>query len=157
MKQLNEKKTLHLIALYKIAKGIVLLCIAASLLFLDRRSDIVSALILWAEEELLLMHNSILRWLLNRFDLFLQAPSMGTAGLFALGYALVLLAEGIGVWKQQRWAELLMVWATASLIPLEVYHFIHKPSFVKVIVIAANSLIVVYLHRTLKRHRPPKV
>jgi len=152
MQTLNERKTLHLIATVKIMKGCLLLAIAAAFLILDQRSALISSLINWAEEELLLLHNTVLIWLLNRFDVMLQAPSLHTTGLFALVYSLVLLTEGIGVWKQQRWAEWLMVCATASLIPLEVYHLTHKPTFIKVLIIVINVMIVIYLARTLKRH-----
>ena len=41
-------------------------------------------------------------------------------GFLALFYSAVLFTEGIGVYMQQRWAELLMIFATASLIPIEI-------------------------------------
>ena len=37
--------------------------------------------------------------------------------------------EGIGVHMQQRWTELLMIFATAGLIPLEVRNVWHHPGF----------------------------
>ncbi len=150
----NEAKTLHLIAGLKVLKGCVLLAIAASLLILESRPEWLSALIEWAEDELLLMHSPILMWLLNRLDVMLQAPNLKQTGILALIYAIVLLVEGVGVWKQQRWAEWLMICATSSLIPLELMHMIHKPSMFKCIVIVVNAAIVWYLWRTLKRHRP---
>lgn len=148
----NERRTLHYIAIFKLAKGCLLLLIACAFLFLDQRSELLSHLIEWAEDELMLLHNSVLIWLLNRFDVLLQAASLRTTGIVSLCYAIVLMTEGIGVWKQKRWAEWLMVVATASLVPLEVLHFIHKPGFIKVLIICANILIVVYLVRTLRRH-----
>ena len=148
----RERNTLHLIAMLKLAKGAVLLVVALSLFLLDQRPDWLSALIYWAEDELMLMHSKILMWILNRFDLMLQAPNLTQTGALALMYSMVLCVEGVGVWMQKRWAEWLMVGATASLIPLEIFHMIHKPGFLKVVVIVVNAGIVWYLARTIRRH-----
>ncbi len=101
----------------------------------------------------MLLHSKVLIWLLNRVDVMVQQVGLGTSGFIALFYAMMLSVEGIGVWREKRWAEWLMVVATASLVPLEVVHMIHKPGALKVLIICANILIVVYLILTLRRHR----
>jgi len=63
----------------------------------------------------------------------------------------VLFTEGIGVYLQKRWAELLMVFATGALIPLELRHIFHRPSIAAGIILAANCFIVWFLYRVLKR------
>ncbi len=62
--------------------------------------------------------------------------------------------EGIGVYMQQRWAELLMVFATASLIPIEIRHLWHRPGLVGALILLANCFIVWFLYQVLKREKP---
>lgn len=144
---------LKLIALYKGAKGILLLCIGIALVFLDVRHEWLEALIAWAHEELILAHNKLVIGFFTTVEHFLTGDQLKTSGILALVYSAVLMIEGVGVWLEQRWAEQLMVVATAALIPLEVYHFWHKPTWTKAAVIVMNSLIVYYLYRTLQ-HNP---
>jgi uncharacterized membrane protein (DUF2068 family) len=56
---------------------------------------------------------------------------------------------------QQRWAELLMVFATATLIPIEVRHIWHRPSVAAFVILSANCFIVWFLYRVLKREKHP--
>jgi uncharacterized membrane protein (DUF2068 family) len=88
---------------------------------------------------------------LHKLQEFLFSDSVKSTGILALIYAVVLWIEGVGVYLGKRWAEWFMVFATASLIPLEIYHFVHKPSLVKALVICANAAIVWYLWRTLHK------
>ena len=76
---------------------------------------------------------------------------MRATGFLALFYTAVLFTEGIGVYMQQRWAELLMIFATGALIPLEVRHIWHRPSLVAVLILAVNCFIVWFLYFVLKR------
>ncbi len=69
-------------------------------------------------------------------------------------YSAVLFTEGIGVYLQQRWAELLMIFATAALIPIEVRHLLHHPGLVGALILVANCFIVWFLYRVLKRDKP---
>ncbi len=48
--------------------------------------------------------------------------------LITLTYAAVFAVEGTGLWMQRRWAEWLTVIITASLVPLELWELIHRPS-----------------------------
>jgi len=54
---------------------------------------------------------------------------------------------------QQRWAELLMIFATAGLIPIEVRHLWHRPGLVGALILLANCFIVWFLYRVLKRDK----
>lgn len=142
---------LRVIAGLKIAKALTLLCVAASLLFLDGRETWFDAVNQWVEHELLLPHYNMVLVALRWIEEFLTGSHLRSIGLLALVYAVVLLTEGIGVWFEQRWAEWLMVCVTASLIPLEAYHLVVHPSLAKLALIAANAAIVVYLARLLRQ------
>ena len=69
---------------------------------------------------------------------------------FIFVYAAIYLAEGIGLLRRKRWAEWMTTIVTASFIPIELWHLWSHPSWGKVIVIALNFLILVYLIRVLR-------
>lgn len=148
---MHSNKYLRTIALYKIAKGCALIFIGVSLLFVDSRDSWYQAVIEWLDDELMLPHGKVFHWLLSKVEAFLLGDTVRSTGVLALIYSVVLWIEGVGVYLGQRWAEWFMVVATASLIPLEIYHLVHKPTIVKVMVILANSAIVWYLWRTLHK------
>jgi len=46
-----------------------------------------------------------------------------------------------------------MIFATATLIPLEIRHLWHRPGLVSVLILLANCFIVWFLYRVLKRDK----
>jgi uncharacterized membrane protein (DUF2068 family) len=70
----------------------------------------------------------------------------------ALGYGVLELVEGVGLWLRKRWAEWLTVVATSLLVPLELYELVKKPSPLKAAGLVVNILIVVYLVRVVRRN-----
>jgi uncharacterized membrane protein (DUF2068 family) len=81
----------------------------------------------------------------------LHASTVLITGIAALGYGMLELVEGVGLWLDQLWAEYVTVIATSLLIPLEVYELVRKPSVLKAGGIVVNVLIVAYLISTLRR------
>ena len=144
---------LKLIALFKIAKGLLLLILGISLLFLNARTRWMDALSNWIADEILLEHSKGVAFLLHKLQAVLAGGTLRATGLLALFYSAVLFTEGIGVYMQQRWAELLMIFATASLIPLEVRHVWHRPGLVSALILLANCFIVWFLYLVLKRDK----
>ncbi len=144
---------LKLIALFKIGKGALLLLLGVSLLFLNARTRWMDALSNWAADEILLEHSRAVAYLLNKLQAVLAGGALRATGLLALFYSAVLFTEGIGVYMQQRWAELLMIFATAGLIPIEVRHLWHRPGLVGALILLANCFIVWFLYRVLKRDK----
>jgi uncharacterized membrane protein (DUF2068 family) len=144
---------LKLIALFKIGKGVLLLVAGASLLFLNTRARWMDALSNWTADEILLEHSRAVVWLLHKLQAVLVDGSVRATGFLALFYSAVLFTEGIGVYMQQRWAELLMIFATAALIPVEVRHLLHEPGLVGALILVANCFIVWFLYRVLKRDK----
>lgn len=143
---------LKLIALFKIAKGLLLLVLGVSILFLGSRAVWMDNLSDWVADEILLKHSKVVHYLLNRLQDILAGGGVFRATAFlSLFYSVVLFTEGIGVYLQKRWAELLMVFATGALIPLELRHIFHRPSIGAGIILAANCFIVWFLYRVLKR------
>jgi len=148
----NRVRYLKLIALFKIAKGLLLLVLGVSILFLGSRAVWMDNLSDWAADEILLKHSKVVHYLLNRLQDILEGGGVFRATAFlSLFYSAVLFTEGIGVYLQKRWAELLMVFATGALIPLELRHIFYRPSVGAGIILAANCFIVWFLYRVLKR------
>lgn len=144
---------LKLIALFKIGKGVLLLVLGVSLLFLNARTRWMEALTNWTADEILLEHSRGVAWLLHKLQAVLADGAVRATGLLALFYAAVLFTEGIGVYMQQRWAELLMIFATASLIPIELRHLWHRPGLVGALILLVNCFIVWFLYLVLKRDK----
>jgi uncharacterized membrane protein (DUF2068 family) len=149
----RRHRYLKLIALFKIGKGALLLLVAVSLLFLNARTRWMDALSNWTADQILLEHSKTVTYLLHRLQAVLAGGILRATGLLALVYSAVLFTEGIGVYMQQRWAELLMIFATAGLIPIEVRHLWHRPGLVSALILLANCFIVWFLYRVLKRDK----
>lgn len=76
--------------------------------------------------------------------------------LVTLGYAALVVAEGIGLWLRSRWGERLCVVATASLLPFEAWRLLHAHGEHRMLiagVLTVNVLVVIYLWRLLRGGR----
>jgi Predicted membrane protein (DUF2127) len=145
---------LKLIALFKIAKGALLLLLGVSLLFLNARTRWMNAVSNWIADEILLEHSRPTAFLLRKLQTVLADGGLRATGFLALFYSTVLFTEGIGVYLQQRWAEFLMIFATAALIPIELRHLLQDPGLVGALILLANCFIVWFLYRVLRRDEP---
>ena len=147
----NRVRYLKLIALFKIAKGVLLLVLGFSLLFLNARTGWLDTISDWAADEILLKHSKAVHFLLGKLQNILAGGALRATGFLALFCAAVFFTEGIGVYLQKRWAEYFMVFATGALIPLEVRHIFHQPSIAAVAILLINCFIVWFLYRVLRR------
>jgi uncharacterized membrane protein (DUF2068 family) len=144
---------LKMIAIFKILQGMILLAIGISLLFLHSRTRWLDAISDWVDGELMVAHSRTMLFFLNRVQDVVTGGLLQVTGLIALFTAIVLCTVGIGVYFQKHWAELLLVLATATLVPFEIRHAIFHPGAVVVIILAVNCFIVWYLYRVLQRER----
>jgi uncharacterized membrane protein (DUF2068 family) len=149
----RRHRYLKLIALFKIAKGALVLLLGVSLLFLNARTRWMAAIADWTADEILLEHSRAVSFLLHKLQAVVADGMLRAPGFLALFYAAVLFTEGIGVYMQQRWAEFLMVFATAALIPIEVRHLWQRPGLVGALILLANCFIVWFLYLVLKRDK----
>jgi uncharacterized membrane protein (DUF2068 family) len=141
---------LKLIALFKITKGVLLLLLGASLVFLNARTGWMDAVSNWIADEILLKHSTAVSYLLHKLQAALAGGMLRATGVLALFYAVLFFTEGIGVYMQQRWAAWLMIFECAGLIPIEVRHLWHRPGLVGALIVLANCFIVWFLYRVLK-------
>jgi uncharacterized membrane protein (DUF2068 family) len=66
-------------------------------------------------------------------------------GLVVTAYAALEATEMVGLWFSKRWAEYLTLVATVLLIPVEVYELSQSVTVFKVVTLAINVAIAVYL------------
>src|SRR5438445_13406697 len=85
---------LKLIALFKIPKGVLLLVLGVSLLFLNARTRWTDAIPDWTADEILLEHSKAVHFLLNKLQAALSRAALLATGSLALFYTAVLCAQG---------------------------------------------------------------
>jgi uncharacterized membrane protein (DUF2068 family) len=149
--QRRSRRVLRLIAAERIVRGILLLAAGIYLLF-NVNSDFGRL----AERVLRAIDLDPRRPLFHRFIAYLHhlhASEVRIAALFALGYGVLELVEGTGLWLDQLWAEYLTVIATSLLVPFELYELVRHPSVLKAGGLAVNLAIVAYLVHLLRRRR----
>jgi uncharacterized membrane protein (DUF2068 family) len=76
--------------------------------------------------------------------------------LTALGYAALMGTEGVGLYLRKPWARWLTIAATGSLIPIEIYEIVRNTHLVRIIVLAVNVAVVVYLYRRKEAFEIPR-
>jgi uncharacterized membrane protein (DUF2068 family) len=141
---------LALIALFKLVKGVLLLLLGLGLLRL-MHADIATLFSRLIEALHLNADSRIIHALVLKVDA-LQPHSVLVAALVSLGYAGMLLLEGIGLWLERSWAAYLTVISTSLLLPFELYEVIDRVSMIRVGVLVLNLVIVLYLLIQLKKH-----
>ena len=73
---------------------------------------------------------------------------------FVVVYALVRFAEGYGLWLGRRWAEWLAAASGAIYVPAELYELSRGVSWIKVVALILNLVVVLYMIYVLRRRRP---
>src|ERR1700686_3151641 len=142
----SDTAVIRLIALFKLVKAITLIAIGVGALKLLHR-DLGSTLDHWIAVSGLDPGN---RWVERGIE---KASNLSHAKVKGLGivsfiYAGLFLTEGIGLWLMKRWAEWFTIIITSSLIPVEIYELYRHPTAVKILALAINVAVVLYLlHR----------
>ena len=137
------RKGIWLIVVFKLFKGLLLLAMGIGALTL-LHENAAAQVTEWIGRLGVAPHNHYINNLIGKLwtvgDAKLEAISLGT-----FFYAALMLTEGIGLALRKRWAEYFTIIATSSFIPLELYELAKHFSITKLVVIAANVAVVVYL------------
>lgn len=145
----HNEAALRIIAIYKFAKGFALLLVAV-VAFRLIHTPSLEHLATWIEQlPIRSGHGIVIRWVNDLLGL--TPRKFELIGIGASLYAALFLVEGWGLWQRKRWAEYLTVFATASLIPFEVWEIFHRFTWLKVAAFALNAAIVIYLWRLVRR------
>ena len=149
--RLRHDRGLLLIAAFKLLKALLLVAgglAALRLLQADAARSVdqwVAALPLDSQRRL--AHRFLVRLT------GLPANRLHALGIAFFAYAGLFVVEGMGLWRQRRWAEYLTVIATASFVPLEVYELVKDVTLPRIAALLANLLVVAYLVGVLRRGR----
>jgi uncharacterized membrane protein (DUF2068 family) len=92
--------------------------------------------------------HSAISWITGIDRAHLRALEVGT-----FFYAALHTVEGIGLILGYHWAEYLVIVATGSLIPFEIYEITRKLSLVRVAIFVVNIAILIYLVVILRKDR----
>ena len=135
--------TILLIAGFKLIKGFLLLAVGIGALhFLHR--DLAATVGHWINILRVDPDNKYVHSFLSR--VFRVSPKQLraiSAGTFV--YAGILLTEGSGLLLRKRWAEYFTIISTGGLVPLEIYELSRRITTAKLLVLAINVGIVIYL------------
>jgi uncharacterized membrane protein (DUF2068 family) len=134
---------LRTIALYKLVKVLLLLGVAYGELRL-RDASLAAKLLSWAQARPYGLEHRIVSQLLEWFS-GLSVTRIHALRIVTLAYAAIFAIEGIGLWMEKRWAEWLTTIITASLIPLEAWEIVLRPTVGKALILLANVAVVGYL------------
>jgi uncharacterized membrane protein (DUF2068 family) len=140
--------TIHLLAGVKLVKGIVLFIVAIKLLTLVNR-DVGEWFSDFIARHRIDPENSLVHGIIEK----IAGISRNTLIAFSVGsflYSALQITEGVGLWLEKRWAEVLTVIATSLLIPVEIYEIIEKFTFLRVAALIVNLFIVWYLATRLR-------
>lgn len=74
-------------------------------------------------------------------------------GAVAFSYAALSLAEGIGLYLERAWGEVLTLVITASFLPWEVFEIFRHITWVRVALLLINTLVFIYLLKTVTLRR----
>jgi len=139
----NSSRTLLLIALFKLIKGLLLVAVGIGAFRLLHR-DVANTVMHWVTILRVDPDNRFIHAALTRvLSISPKQLKVTSAGTFI--YAALLLTEGIGLLLRKRWAEYFTIITTSGLVPLEVYEISRHVTSAKIVVLALNLAIVVYL------------
>lgn len=146
---------LRLVALYELAKGLLVLLLGLGLLAFVHR-DVQDV----AEELLLHLHLNPASRIPGIFLALVErvaSVDMWFLALGALAYATIRIAEGYGLWHDRAWAEWLGVASGLIYVPFEIYELDKGVTLLKLATFSLNLLVVAVLADALWRRRRPKL
>ena len=151
----RHNRWLVLIAAYKFFQALLFIAIGAGARhFLHR--DLADDLAMLAEHLRFNPESRLVNFVLDKASL-LNDPVLRRIGAIAFSYAALCLAEGIGLYLEKAWGEILTLAITASFLPWEVYEIFRRLTWVRMGLLTINILVLFYLSRVvieeMKRRR----
>jgi uncharacterized membrane protein (DUF2068 family) len=86
----------------------------------------------------------VVSFLLQRAEI-LNDPVLRRIGFGAFCYAAVCIAEGVGLYLEKVWGEVLTLLITASFLPFEIHELFRRVTLIRVSALAINLLVLAYL------------
>jgi uncharacterized membrane protein (DUF2068 family) len=149
--QRHHNRWLVLIAGYKLALALLFFAIGAGALHLLHK-DVDDVFAVIADRLRFNPEGRIVGFLLDRASL-LDDPLLRRIGAAAFCYAIISLAEAIGLYLEKTWGELLTLLITASFLPWEVIEIIRRITWPRVSLLAINIGVFWYLLQLMTQQR----
>ena len=151
----HRNRILLTIALFKFFKAAAMIT-AGSLALTFRHANLTVIATRWVNKFRLDPDNKYVDWVIDHTKLVhAKQLEMLAAGTFT--YALLFLVEGIGLYREKAWGEYLVIVEVCLLMPLEIVGICAKPDLLRIGLLIANILILVYLIylriKTVRRRR----
>lgn len=145
----QKHAALRYIAAYKFIKALGLFLVAVVVLGFVHTPWLEAAATWVQDVPLRTGHSLLMHWMSELLGM--DPHRFEVIGIGACVYATLFLVEGFGLWFGKRWAEYLTVFATASLIPFEIWELARHVTPLKIGAIVLNVAIVIYLWRIVRR------
>jgi len=143
----RHNQWLLLIALFKFAQALLFIAIGVGALRLLHK-DIADELYALADR---LHFNPEWRFVDFLFDKasLINDPLLRRIGLAAFSYAGLGIAEGIGLYLEKTWGEILTIVITASFLPWEIHEIARRLTWPRIGLFTINLLVFFYLVKLL--------
>jgi uncharacterized membrane protein (DUF2068 family) len=154
-KKHRHNKGLVLIAVYKLLHALLFIAIGVGALRLVGKDvgDILSRI---ASDLRFNPEGRVVNILLERASI-LDDPMLRRIGFAAFCYAAIGIAEGIGLYLEQAWAEYLTLLITASFLPIEIIEIMRRHTMPRIALLVVNVAVLLYLSKMVwERQHPPK-
>ena len=150
----GHNKWLVLIAAYKAMQALLFVAVGVGALRLlhqdiDDVLNHVAAVLRFNPE------SRFINFLADKASL-INDPLLRRIGALAFSYAALSLAEGIGLYLEKAWGELLTLIITASFLPWEIFEITRRLTWVRVGLLIINFLVFLYLLKlvTGRKNKP---
>jgi uncharacterized membrane protein (DUF2068 family) len=139
----QEHAGLRVIALFKLAKGLLLILAAlGSFRLINRDLDALARA--WAKHLNIDPENHLARWVFTQVS-EIQPNRLRHFGYILLLFALDQLVEGYGLWFNYAWAKYLLLVATCFGFIWESFQLLRDPSIIHIVGVAFAGSILLYL------------
>lgn len=147
-RELEVTPMIRFITIERFVKGTVLVLAGIALLAISDTNTFHSFVLRVQTELNLNPGQHLWKRLLDQLVVRFGTASERTQDLLAIGamvYGALELLEGIGLVLRRRWAEYLVLIATAAFLPVETDEVIRHPTAFKAIALVVNIVIIAYL------------
>ena len=150
-KRQKHNKLLILIALYKGGQALLFCAVGFGALRLLHQ-DVGGVLFDLATAMRFSPESRLVNFILDQASL-LDDPMLRRIGFVAFSYAAISLAEGIGLYLEKAWGEILTLLITASFLPWEIFEVIRRVTWLRVGLLVVNALVLLYLLKVIADRR----
>lgn len=139
----SHNRWLLLIAVYKFFHALLFVAIGLGAHRLLHK-DIADEIELLARHLRFDPESRLINFILEKASL-INDPLLRRIGFVAFCYAAVTMAEGIGLYLEKAWGEILTLLITASFLPWEIYEIVRRLTWIRVSLLTINILVFLYL------------